>query len=61
MRYFFHTLVLLLLTNCGNTKPYPNLADGPAEDYKPPITLEEARAELATMQKECDRKRTPSK
>lgn len=53
MRYFFHTFALLLLTQCGgDTTPYPNLADGPSADYKPPITLEAVRSELADMQRE---------
>lgn len=44
----------LLLACCGYDGHYPDLADGPTKDQKSSMTLAEAQAELALMQKERD-------
>jgi hypothetical protein len=52
MKHTLSCITLLFLTSCGYEKSYPNLVDGPSEDQKPPITLEEAKAEVAAMKEE---------
>jgi len=55
MNYILSSLTLLFIASCGYEGPYPNLADGPSKDQKPPMTLEEARTEVAAMKKERDK------